>query len=262
MKTGLRLQSIAHYHQPRGQQPRAGPIQRTMQCVELVTGGRGWYREGDDWVEVVAGDLLWHVEGEETIGRSEPDDPYRCLAVRFEAEGSPPARNVPRHTYWPELDEILRFTREAVRIFFDPTFPREVLCTYLYGRLLFQANLSLRQQEQEHYSAPLREVWQCIESDYAQPLTSADLARVAGWSVPHLHERFRQEFNMTPWEAITRRRLHRARELIAGSGLSIKEIAASCGYAHSAAFCNVFRRATGETPSQFRRRQSGLLRKV
>ena len=51
-----------------------------------------------------------------------------------------------------------------------------------------------------------------------------------------------------------------ASDMLSGSGKSIAEIAAHVGYSSPAAFDRAFRRWTGETPSNYRKKQDGLVK--
>ena len=56
----------------------------------------------------------------------------------------------------------------------------------------------------------------------------------------------------SPHEYLTRRRLERARQLLAGSDLSMLQIAHTVGYRTQAHFTRVFHEGTGTTPRRYR----------
>jgi AraC-like DNA-binding protein len=45
----------------------------------------------------------------------------------------------------------------------------------------------------------------------------------------------------------------KAVRLLSSSAMSVKEIAAACGYSDSNYFCRIFKKNTGTSPGQFRR---------
>jgi AraC-like DNA-binding protein len=252
----LALVNAAHYHQPPGTNPK-GPVTRPgIERVEVITGGRGWVDVAGDWLEVVPGMLLWHRAGERTIGRSDPDSPYHCLSVTLAVRADETGRRAPRITWWKDLDELRAFTAEVARWNTDPTFDRQALLDYTYGRLIFQVRVWERTGLGQRLPAGLRRALDLIRTDYARELPLESLAEAAGWSVPHLHEVFRAHLGQTPHQALLERRLDRARELLAATDLPVKWIAAECGFAGSAAFCQVFRKRVGLTPSDFRRQET------
>jgi AraC-like DNA-binding protein len=249
-----RLRSVSHYHQRLGVHPAPIRFERRQQCIEIVTGGRGWVEIEGKWQEVVAGDVLWHVTGDFTIGRSEFTNPYRCLAVRFTVAAGA-KRPVPRHTRWEEIDEILQFTNQVVALHVDDAFDSNVLLGYILSRVQFQAELYLRALRERGLPSEMRHALEAIKRRYAEPLRLSDIAVVAGWSVPHLHDRFRDLLGLSPHQALIRRRIQVARELLAGTSDPIKSIAARCGFPNAAAFCVQFRKSTQIAPTEYRERQ-------
>jgi len=246
---------LAHYHQAPGRQPGSRKIEAGTELVELVTGGRGWLEHGDRWVEVTPGALLWHCRGEGTIGRSDVTDPYRCLAVTFRVAKNA-RRRVSRITRWPDLDEVNRFTRDAVRRFLDERFPSEILLAWVYGQLVYHARIGKETSTvPDRSAARLERVTGLIETEYGTDLRLPDLALAADCSVPHLHHLFREHFGESPHQYLLRRRLLAARERLTATDQPIKQIALECGFGSPSAFCNAFQSRIGSTPSVYRAEQ-------
>lgn len=247
----LRLLNVSHYHQRAGSHPQGVAIASGQCCIEVMTGGRGWVEFEGEWLELAAGDLLWHQAGDFTIGRSDFENPYRCLAVRFSLNDEAQT-GLPRMSYWGELDEVKRFTREAVSLFVDDRFSNEELGYYLYSRLRFQVQLHQHRQRGHELPVQLRRVLQRIETDFAEPITMALLAEQAGWSEPHLHAVFKQHIKQTPHQLLIERRVRAAKERLSSSANPIKQIAVECGFSSAAAFCAIFKRSSGRTPARYR----------
>lgn len=249
----LALEGVFHYHNPPNFQPRPRATPQGRERVEVMTGGRGWVESGGEWREVLAGDILWHRAGDFTIGKSDPADPYHCLAVTFVVK---PARvaPIPRFSHWPAVDEIQGLAREAVRLFLDESFDRDLLCDYLFSRLLFQVRLD--QQKSQHQRLPdaLRAVLESLERDYARPWRIPEMARLAGISEAHFHENFRRALGVTPHQWLLRRRLGSARERLLSSSDAVKQIAVECGFADSASLAHAFQARFGISPRAFRER--------
>lgn len=248
------LKSVSHYHQPAGRHPASRLLRRGEELLELVTGGRGWVEVEGEWKEVGPGALLWHTAGERTIGRSDFDDPYECLAVLFVTSGRV-VRPVPRVTKWGERDEVNRFAREVLQTFLDDDFDRGALGDYVFGCLRFQAERYERGSADGELPAGLGRVIRRIECDYAKPLSVRELAGEAGWSEPHLHDVARKILGESPHQLLIRRRLRAARERLASSRDPVKQVAAECGFGSVAAFCHVFRAREGTTPAAYREQQ-------
>ena len=226
-------------------------IEPQHEVVEVVTGGRGWVRQEGEWREVLPGDLLWHSPGDETIGQSDPKNPYRCFVTTFRvnrAEGM----GVQRFSKWPDIEEINLLAKECIQWIWRPSFDRNVLRDYLYAKLLFQVRLSDHLQKETRYPGPVAAVVARIEFNYDHPLRIADLAKETGWSVPHLQAEFLKHVGSTPRQVLIQKRLLAAKGRLASSTDPVKQIAVECGFYDAAALSHVFKAVTGQTPSEFR----------
>ena len=247
----LEIVNVSHYRQMAGVQPVPRKILPHLECVELLTQGRGWVRDGDAWRELLHGDLVWNSPGDETIGRSDPVRPYGCLAVVFKVR-QVKGRGIRRFSIWPDQQEVRRLTEQAVRAFLDPSFDRHALMTYLQGTLLFKVRCYEALQKVERYPEGVRLVFDRIEREYGEALSIQDLAKEAGWSPPHLHAVFRAHVGSTPHQSLIERRLRAAKEKLVATTDSVKEIAGACGFSDAPAFVHAFKKNTGVTPVVFR----------
>jgi LacI family transcriptional regulator len=69
-----------------------------------------------------------------------------------------------------------------------------------------------------------------------------------------LEQRFRQFFDRSPAAEIRRVKVERARKLLANGNDSVEAVASACGFNYAEVMTRVFRRETGMTPSDYRRR--------
>ena len=60
-------------------------------------------------------------------------------------------------------------------------------------------------------------------------------------------------------EYLTRVRLEKAKQLLRGYDLKVKEIAHNCGFVDSNYFCRLFRKTTERSPSEYRRQYHSQL---
>jgi LacI family transcriptional regulator len=68
-----------------------------------------------------------------------------------------------------------------------------------------------------------------------------------------LEQRMKALVGRTPHEEIRRVQLHRARELLCGSGLTLAEIAERCGFKHTEYLTVAFKRDCGLSPNEYRK---------
>lgn len=86
-------------------------------------------------------------------------------------------------------------------------------------------------------------------------VTIRQLAAEADVHPIHLARTFRQYFHSSPGEYLRRCRIDRARELLARTELPLAELALEAGFSDQSRLTTAFRRATGMTPREFRRRR-------
>lgn len=94
---------------------------------------------------------------------------------------------------------------------------------------------------------------QLMHSQPEQNWTVATLARSIGLSRSVFAARFKALVSKTPWQYLCDYRMQRACSLLAENSHSVKQIAASVGYATDAAFSSAFKQWSGKAPGVFRR---------
>jgi transcriptional regulator GlxA family with amidase domain len=100
----------------------------------------------------------------------------------------------------------------------------------------------------------LQRARELMDSRYAQPLDLDELARTANFSRYHFLRAFRRAFHATPHEYLTRKRIERAKELLAQSELTITEICFEVGFESLGSFSTLFHKVVGWSPSIYRAR--------
>jgi signal transduction histidine kinase/AraC-like DNA-binding protein len=91
-----------------------------------------------------------------------------------------------------------------------------------------------------------------IHTHYAEPISRTDLARHVALSEDYLTACFRKELGVTPIAYLNRYRVSQAKQLLAGTGKSVTEIALEVGFSDSGYFSRVFRREVGLSPEAYR----------
>jgi AraC family transcriptional regulator len=94
-----------------------------------------------------------------------------------------------------------------------------------------------------------------IEASIDRDIDLASLGRVAAMSSYHFARRFKETTGVSPHAYVLGRRVERASHLLRQNLLSLKQIAAACGFSSQAHFTTSFRSLTGTTPGAFRREQ-------
>ena len=102
-------------------------------------------------------------------------------------------------------------------------------------------------------AANLHRVQDYIHSNLPATITLVELSRVAGLSRRHFLRAFRESAGDTPLGYVRTLRIEEAKRRLLQGSQSITELALDCGFSHAQHFATTFRRATGLTPSAFRR---------
>ena len=106
----------------------------------------------------------------------------------------------------------------------------------------------------EGMDEPMREAKSWLDAHAVEGAGLAALAERLGLTPVQLTRRFRTAYGVTPQAYATELRIREAGRLLAGSRLTLHEIAARCGYENGYYLSRVFRQQTGLSPTQYRRR--------
>ena len=95
-----------------------------------------------------------------------------------------------------------------------------------------------------------------LEQHLTDNLTLEELAGHANMSRAHFCRCFKLVFGSSVWTWLTQRRLELAKQMLATTDLSLKEIAAECGFCSSSYFSRQFKRYLKTTPQNYRMEHS------
>lgn len=136
-----------------------------------------------------------------------------------------------------------------------------------YARVVFQSKDMLSEQEAlvalrsalrdderllQATSAVVKQALAYLHQHYAEPLSRQQIARAVGVSEGYLSKIFKQEMGISPWDALNRFRIQRARELLKTTDGNITEIAAQVGFDDPSYFGRVFQQQVGLSPKKYR----------
>lgn len=111
----------------------------------------------------------------------------------------------------------------------------------------------------------VRRVEAYMDANLHEPITVADLAKVAGVPVRSLYDLFSRYKMETPAELLRKKRLHAAKDMFHNADrdeLTVTDVAMSCGFVHIGRFSSYYRAEHGEAPSTTlaRRRRTVAIR--
>lgn len=121
-------------------------------------------------------------------------------------------------------------------------------------------NLAIDFREQiSNFSSLIRQAKDYIDNNYSNPnLSLQTIANKIHISPSYLSHLFSQQTGKTLVEYLTEIRMNRAKELLYTTNYKTYEIANKVGYNDSHYFCNLFKKITGKTTTEFKNRQLNL----
>jgi AraC-like DNA-binding protein len=99
-----------------------------------------------------------------------------------------------------------------------------------------------------------------IDRHYAEKLSQARVAAVAGFSPKYFSHIFKARQRVTFEAHLTRVRIERAKKLLLGTDLLLARVAELSGFRSAAYFCHAFKKQLGRTPASFRRSKRAAIR--
>ncbi|MBD0372489.1 MAG: helix-turn-helix transcriptional regulator [Pyrinomonadaceae bacterium] len=109
-----------------------------------------------------------------------------------------------------------------------------------------------------------RRLWRArllIDSSFDSPLNLDALSSEACFSRYHFIRLFKRVFNVTPHQYLVKKRIERAKELLASSRLSVTDVCFEVGFQSLGSFSTLFHRRVGISPIIYRTNLAELSRK-
>jgi AraC family transcriptional regulator len=98
-----------------------------------------------------------------------------------------------------------------------------------------------------------RAVTAYIEEHVAEPISLATLARLVRLSPYYFCRAFKRSLGLPPHRYHSNRRIEHAKRLLAEPSSSVTDIGRIVGYGETSSFTTAFHKATGRTPTAYRR---------
>jgi AraC-like DNA-binding protein len=91
-----------------------------------------------------------------------------------------------------------------------------------------------------------------IGTNYQNDISMQSAAQFMGYSEAYFCKLFKQCFRVNFSAYLNEYRIDKAKVMMADPRINIKDIGIACGYSDSNYFARVFKRITGQTPSDYR----------
>ncbi|MCD8222628.1 MAG: response regulator [Clostridiales bacterium] len=108
--------------------------------------------------------------------------------------------------------------------------------------------------ENARTSKVTEEIYAYIRKNYQKDLSMQDVARVMNYSEAYFSRLFKQNFGKNFTAYLTEYRVNEAKKLLTQPTIKVKEVGKAVGYSDSNYFTKVFKRITGQSPTEYRNR--------
>ncbi len=110
-----------------------------------------------------------------------------------------------------------------------------------------------RENATKGYSPNIQKVLHYIQFNLSEDLTPAQIAEAVNFSPAYISRRFKEEVGMSLNAYIYKRRMDTSAQLLEKTNMTVREIAAYVGIPDWNYFTKLFKKATGFTPSEYRK---------
>lgn len=193
------------------------------------------------------------------LPQDEPDNCWEYLYVHFQGPAALPFFSKIRASFGP----CFALPADSLPILLLLNLHRELregrqLKSYEGGELVYRFLSSLLRTLESpslfEPSAPVAESIRYMKEHFDRRFSMEELAGRLGLSAAYFTRLFTRETGQTPLVCLNGIRLSHAVFLLLNTSLSIEEIALSCGFSCGNYFCKVFRKASGFSPAEYRKR--------
>ncbi len=124
------------------------------------------------------------------------------------------------------------------------------------NQFILEAKQCIYSSENQLNNLNMKKLLKYIEEHYAKPLTLKDVAKHFHFNPSYLSSYFSTHKGEGFIEYLNSVRIEEASMLLAKGSATISEISRMVGYSDHSYFCKVFKKMTGLSPSQYRRKQN------
>lgn len=163
--------------------------------------------------------------------------------------------DAPVFSFSPSLEQCFERLLDEHR---HPTVTSELMARSLLHELMLwisrdhAASMLNPPRRLPRYSAPIQAAVAWLDEHVGEPVIMEHAAHAAGLSESHFRRWFQKEVGFNPSEYMMYRRVEIAKEKLRAGRMSVTEIAMELGFSTSAYFTAVFRKRTGQTPTEYR----------
>lgn len=236
-----------------------GPGIRDHYLIHYIISGQGWYETRDARYHLKAGDVFLAFPHTPMTYYAHQDDPWEYCWVGF--NGSDALSIVLAAGFTKKSPVIFQFPRgdlleDRISQIYQCHGSDQAHSLEMTGKLYSALALLVENAPDTAHGAQdtyVQKAMEYINGHFAYPVSVEEIACYTGISRSQLYRAFQQQLHMSPKEYLTRFRIRQACRLLKNTDLPVSTIAGSAGFDNSLYFSRVFKKAMGQSPSQYRK---------
>lgn len=231
----------------------------------FTEGGTGEYCSEGVTFELGPGDLLFTDCMSLHSYRSLAEGPWNILWMHFNGMSTQAYYEQFMKAGSPVIapsapDEIRKTMLDLIQLNTERTKAAELraseLITHLLTRILIDADAV--PAARTHMPAFVEEALRDINAHLRDDLTLDHFARTLGVNKYHLQKEFKRHVGVSPNAYVCNARINMAKSLLLSNDLTVSQVADQAGFRNVGHFMNMFKRVTGLTPGEYRRKSTSL----
>ena len=233
-----------------------------------ICGGEGWLKIGDKEYYPEPGELILMPEGVKQSYSCISERPFLKYWCHFSAKvGEINLFKILElsHVCIPEDQSAVEMLFKGItgnaksEAVYAPLLAKSKLLE-LFSHYLMNINLDEIAYKNLGSARKLTAILDYIAANIEHNITIQDLAEIAYMHPNYFIRLFKQQIGVPPIQYIARKKIEKAKELLAGTSGSVSEIAAQLGFGDLFYFSKQFKKHAGLTPTEFRKQETGGIR--
>lgn len=244
--------------------------------IFFITDGKGAFYLNDQTVNVNKWDLIIiNPNCLHTEKSSLSDTPleYIVLGVDSLLLNFPESHSLTNNEHQIKLYEIMNFSKdkELILSYFNKLiyeienkeFNYEIVCKSILNLFITHiirstTSLLFIEESQEKLNLECIKIKNYIDSHYSQNITLDFLSDLTYMNKFHLVHTFTKQIGLSPINYAINKRIQEAKNLLATTNYSIRDIASIVGFSNSSYFSQMFKKVAGTTPKNYRLENSTI----
>lgn len=259
MKNVIELGFSGEYSYPPYQ--KFGPAVRSCNIIHFVLSGKGYFTAGGKTYQICGGQAFIIYEGEKIEYHADKATPWSYVWIDFSGEASEAILSKTGFSencrVTPTMDtEVFKevFGRLRKRAFTDS---EKLMRLSAFFELVSLISESLPNKAERWRADGIAEIAKRLinENFTSTECRVEKIAEIIGISRSQLYRAFMDKYGISPKEYIGSLRIDSAKKLLSRTEMSVSEVSYSSGFAEPLYFSSCFRKATGVSPLEFKKKQ-------